>query len=97
MIEKFTNPLDAIKVFRDGLVMSKGTTTSTGFTHSYFANIFGPPQYRKLHDEIAKKYFEVLFKNDIFVGQFRTRLGIRGYEISGPEEAAIELLRIISK
>ena len=78
------------------MVMSKGTTTSTSLTHSYFANIFGPPQYRELHDRIAKKYFEVFFEKDIFVGQFRTRLGIKGYEISGPEEAAKELLRVIS-
>ena len=62
----------------------------------YFANIFGPPQYRELHDEIAKNYFEVFFKKNIFVGQFRTRLGIKGYEIKGPEEAAKELLKIIS-
>jgi len=78
------------------MVMSKGTTTSTGLTHSYFANIFGPPQYKKLHDEIAKKYFETFFKEGIFVGQIRTRLGIKGYEISGPEAAARELLKIIS-
>ncbi len=63
---------------------------------AYFANIFGPPQYRELHDEIAKNYFETFFKKDIFVGQIRTKLGIKGYEISGPEEAAKELLKIIS-
>jgi hypothetical protein len=97
VIEKFNNPLDALKVFGDGRVMSKGTTTSTGLTHSYFANIFGPPQYRKLHDKIAKKYFELFFKKGIFVGQFRTRLGIKGYEIVGPKEAAMELLKVISQ
>jgi energy-coupling factor transporter ATP-binding protein EcfA2 len=58
-----------------GMVMSKGTTTSTGLTQSYFANIFGPPQYRELHDRIAKNYFETFFKKDIFVSQIRTRLG----------------------
>jgi len=96
VIEKFANPGDALKVFKEGIVMSKGTTTSTGLTQSYFANIFGPPQYRELHDEIAKNYFKVFFKKNIFVGQFRTRLGIKGYEITGPEEAAKELLKIIS-
>jgi len=97
IIEKFTSSSEALKVFREGMVMSKGTTTSTGLTHSYFANIFGPPQYKKLHDEIAKKYFEAFFKKGIFVGQLRTRLGIKGYEISGPEAAARELLKIISR
>jgi energy-coupling factor transporter ATP-binding protein EcfA2 len=96
VIEKFQNSKDALKVFQEGMVMSKGTTTSTGLTHSYFANIFGPPQYRELHDRIAKNYFETFFKKDIFVGQIRTRLGIKGYEILGPEEAAKELLKIIS-
>jgi hypothetical protein len=96
VIEKFQNSKDALKVFQEGMVMSKGTTTSTGLTHSYFANIFGPPQYRKLHDKIAKNYFEIFYKKDIFVGQIRTRLGIKGYEIKGTEEAAKELLKIIS-
>jgi hypothetical protein len=96
VIEKFQNSKDALKVFKEGMVMSKGTTTTTGLTHSYFANIFGPPQYRQLHDKIAKNYFEIFFKKDIFVGQLRTRLGIKGYEIIGPEEAARELLKIIS-
>ena len=75
--------------------MSKGTTTSSGLVHSYFANIFGPPEYRCIHEEIASKFFSAFFKNDIFVGQMRTRLGIPGYESSGPREAAIELLKII--
>jgi len=38
------------------------------------------------------KYFNTFFKKDIFVGQMRTRLGIPGYEITGPELAARELL-----
>jgi hypothetical protein len=75
--------------------MSKGTTTSSGLVHSYFANIFGPPEYKELHDKIASKYFASFFKNNVFVGQMRTRLGIPGYETSGPREAATELLRII--
>lgn len=95
IMEKFDNSTDALKIFKEGMVMSKGTTTSIGLTQSYFANIFGPPQYRELHDKISSIYFEVFFKEGIFVGQFRTRLGIKGYEITGPEEAAKELLKII--
>lgn len=95
IMEKFDNSTDALKIFKEGMVMSKGTTTSIGLTQSYFANIFGPSQYRELHDKISSIYFEVFFKEGIFVGQFRTRLGIKGYEITGPEEAAKELLKII--
>jgi hypothetical protein len=75
--------------------MSKGTTTSTGLVHSYFANIFGPPEYREIHEKIAKSHFSAFFRTGVFVGQMRTRLGIQGYETSGPAEAASELLKII--
>ncbi len=39
--------------------MSKGTTTSSGLVHSYFANIFGPPEYKELHEKIARKVFQI--------------------------------------
>ncbi len=95
VIERFETPEQALNIFRSGAVMSKGTTTSSGLVHSYFANIFGPPEYRDIHEKITDKYFRSFFKNNIFVGQMRTRLGIPGYETSGPREAATELLKII--
>jgi energy-coupling factor transporter ATP-binding protein EcfA2 len=95
VIEKFSSPEQALDIFRSGAVMSKGTTTSSGLVHSYFANIFGPPEYKAIHEKIARKYFESFFRKNIYVGQMRTRLGIPGYETSGPKEAAEELLKII--
>jgi len=95
VIEQFDNPAWALDIFREGAVMSKGTTTSTGLVHSYFANIFGPPEYRDLHEKIVERYFDSFFRAGVFVGQMRTRLGIPGYETSGPREAATELLKII--
>jgi hypothetical protein len=95
VIEKFDTVEWALDIFREGAVMSKGTTTSSGLVHSYFANIFGPPEYKDIHEEIAARFFSAFFKNKIFVGQMRTRLGIPGYESSGPRDAATELLRII--
>jgi hypothetical protein len=95
VIEKFTSAEWALDIFREGAVMSKGTTTSSGLVHSYFANIFGPPEYKADHEKIASKYFASFFRNNIFVGQMRTRLGIPGNETSGPKEAAMELLKII--
>jgi len=95
VIERFNTPEWALGIFRNGAVMSKGTTTSTGLVHSYFANIFGPPEYREIHEKIAKSHFAAFFKTGVFVGQMRTRLGIQGYETSGPAEAASELLKII--
>lgn len=95
IIERFKTVEDAFNTFREGTVMSKGTTTSTGIVHSYFANIFGPPQYKEIHDKLALVFFNAFFSRRIFVGQLRTRLGISGYETRGPEEAARELLRMI--
>ncbi len=95
VIEKLNSDKEALAIFREGAVMSKGTTTSSGLVHSYFANIFGPPEYKSEHELIAEKYFEVFYKNNIFVGQMRTRLGLPGYESKGPQAAATELLRII--
>jgi energy-coupling factor transporter ATP-binding protein EcfA2 len=95
ILERFETSEEALRTFREGTVMSKGTTTSTGLVHSYFANIFGPPQYKNLHEEIVQRYFQDFFKQGICVGQLRTRLGIQGYETKGPEEAARELLMLI--
>jgi hypothetical protein len=95
IIERFDTAVDALATFRAGAVMSKGTTTSSGLVHSYFANIFGPPEYKCVHEEIAARFFAAFFDKNVFVGQMRTRLGIPGYESTGPRDAAIELLRII--
>lgn len=97
IIERFDSPEKALQVFREGAVMSKGTTTSTGLVHSYFANIFGPPQYKELHESLAKDYFTRFFAKGVFVGQMRTRLGISGYEMKGPESAARELLTVLAQ
>src|SRR3989338_8381669 len=95
LIESFKTWQDAIRVFRDGKVMSKGTTTSTGLVNIYFANIFGPVQYKCLHEKVAEKFFQSFFRAKIYVGQMRTRLGLQGWERQGPEEAAKDLIRLI--
>jgi hypothetical protein len=97
IIERFETSETALHVFREGTAMSKGTTTDTGLVHTYFVNVFGAVQYKTLHDEIAKKYFESFYKRELFVGQMRTRLGITGMERKGPEEAAQALLKMIAQ
>ncbi len=96
VIERFPSAESALHVFREGAVMSKGTTSTKGLVHSYFANIFGPPQYKDLHEKLAGEYFPAFFDAGVFVGQIRTRLGIPGMERTGPESAAKELLRLIA-
>ena len=95
ILEPFANAEEALEVFRDGAVMSKGTTTSSGLVKTYFANVFGPEQYQDVHEELAKAYFQAFFEQGIFVGQLRTRLGLAGFERSGPEAAAQALLEAL--
>lgn len=95
MVGRFESCEKAISVFREGTVMSKGTTETSGIVHTYFANIFGPIQYKQLHEKLAQQYFEAFFKKGIFVGEVRTRLGLKGFEQKGPEEAARHLLNIL--
>jgi hypothetical protein len=96
-LKKYDNIDEAYKVFEKGARMAKGTTSEKGITESYFANPFGAPQYKHLHDPLARKYFEALFENNIFVGQLRTQLGVDGFETKGPEDAAKALFEEINK
>jgi hypothetical protein len=95
VIRALPTPEAALRVFGDGAAMAKGTTTSTGLGHTYFANIFGPPQYRDLHETLARNTFEAAFRSGTFVGQLQTRLAVPGFEMDGPGEAAAALLRKI--
>ncbi len=97
LVEFFATPEQAMGVFREGTVMSKGTTTTTGIVHTYFANVFGPVQYKDLHEVLARKFFHAFFKYDIPVGQIRTRLGLAGWERQGPAEASQALLKAIQQ
>jgi hypothetical protein len=97
VIEIFTSSDQALDVFREGKVMSKGTTTSQGIVQSYFGNIFGPPQYQDLHEQLAVDYFQHFFENGYCVGQIRTQLGIPGKETSGPREAARALIDLFTR
>lgn len=92
----FENVKDAVKVFKDGARMAKGTTTEKGLVKSYFANPFGPAQKQKETDELIDKYFNYMFESDrVRVGQIRTCLGVKGQEKNGPRNAAVELFNEI--
>jgi len=97
IIERLDSPEKAISVFSEGARMSKGTTSETGLSHTYFANPFGPAQFKERHDKIAEKFFEQFYESQVFVGQLRTRLGISGMETEGPEKAAEALLELVGE
>ncbi len=92
----FDNEEDALKVFRAGARMAKGTTTEMGIVESYFANPFGPVQRKEQTEPILQDYFKKMFKQGVKVGQLRTRLGIKGNEHEGPKQAAIAILKYVT-
>lgn len=96
-IEYFENVDDAINLFKAGPRMAKGTTTEKGLVQSYFANPFGPAQKQKETELIIQKYFDIMFKSNVKVGQIKTCLGVKGKEHSGPRDAAKELFEIIKE
>ncbi len=97
ILKRLKTPEEALDVFREGARMAKGTTAETGLVYSFFANPFGPLQYKEEYERLAQKYFSHIFRSGTFVGQLRTRLGIPGFETKGPQEAAKELFTTIEK
>jgi hypothetical protein len=75
--------------------LAKGTTDEKGLVHTYFANPFGAPQRKEMHEKQAAFYFGRMFGQGVKTGQIRTRLGIEGFEQAGPRAAAIELFGVI--
>lgn len=94
-IEYFKNPKDAIKVFKSGARMAKGTTSEKGLVESFFANPFGPAQKQEETNVLIERYFDAMFKGTVKVGQIKTCLALEGQEKDGPRNAAIELFDII--
>ena len=94
-VEFFDAPEDALETFRSGARLAKGTTDEKGLVHTYFANPFGPPQRRDIHEKQAEFYFDCMFRAGVKIGQIRTRLGIGGFEHTGPRAASAGLLQVI--
>lgn len=97
VIERFPGSAEALAVFSEGAAMAKGTTAETGLQRNHFANIFGPPLYRELHQAIATEFFEAAVRADVFVGQVRTRLAQDGMSQAGPAAAADALLELVER
>lgn len=94
-IEIFNTKEEALRVFKRGARLAKGTTTETGLVQTYFANPFGPVQKREECDKLLDKYFDNLFENKVKVGTIKTQLGLNNMQFEGPRSAAIELFELI--
>ena len=92
---KFKDKDSAIKVFRQGARVAKGTTSEKGLVTSYFANPFGPTQKQDLCEPLLEKYFKLLFENGIPVGEIHTRLAVSGMEHEGPRNVAKFLYELV--
>ncbi len=97
LIRRFDTKEDALRVFREGKAMRKGTTSEKGIVSTYFVNIFGPTSYTELHDRLAAKFFAKFFETGIFVGEMHTHLGVKGFEREGPEAVAREMFKRFKK
>jgi len=97
VLELFQTADAALPVFRAGRRKAKGTTSESGVVDSYFANPFGAPQRRTVHEKLAVELMHKLFASKTVVGQLRTQLGIEGMEQSGPQQAARTLFDWINK
>lgn len=94
-IEFFNNSKDALRVFKEGKRLAKGTTGEKGLVKSYFANPFGPIQRKGRCDMLLNKYFSILFERGIGVGEVKTCLGVKGMEKDGPKKLAVKLFELI--
>lgn len=94
-LEFFTNPTEAIEVFKAGRRMAKGTTSEVGIVDSYFANPFGPVQKQEETNILIDRFFKEMFSKGVKVGQIKTQLGIKGMEKKGPMKAAQKLFELI--
>jgi hypothetical protein len=92
---KFKDKDSAIKVFRQGARVAKGTTSEKGLVTCYFANPFGPTQKQDLCEPLLEKYFKLLFENGIPVGEIHTRLAVSGMEHEGPRNVAKFLFELV--
>lgn len=96
-VEFFARAEDALRVFRDGSRLAKGTTDEKGLVRTYFANPFGAQQRHTVHEKVAAAIFARMFETGVKVGQVRTRLGIPGFEQEGPKAVAEQLYGILKE
>lgn len=88
---------EALSVFSKGARQAKGTTSEIGITTSFFANPFGPVQRQAQTEVILENYFKLFNEQGIKLGQIHTKLGIDGFEKSGPHLAALSLVALFNK
>lgn len=75
-IHQFKDLKQAKETFISGKRIALGTTDEVGMTTTFFANPFGPVQKEQETRPIINSVFDNLFKNNVYVGEIYTHLGI---------------------
>lgn len=96
-VSLFDDVDQAKKVFVEGKRMSKATTHEVGLTTSYFANPFGPLQKQDICNPLIDKYFKLLQKEGVKLGEVYTNLGVKGQDGSDLKESAKQVLDLLLK
>lgn len=94
-MHRFENIEEAKPVFVEGKRMAKGTTNEVGISTTYFANPFGPMQLQDVCEPIIDEVFTCLEKNNIYIGEIYTHLGLDKENRDGIHTAAQKLLDFI--
>lgn len=96
-LKLFTKKDDALKIFKEGRRIAKGTTNEKGFVETYFANPFGPVQKFDQTEKLLDKYFKGLYDQGVIVGEIYTKLALKGHESDGPKNSAQKLLEYLNQ
>lgn len=95
-LKLFNNKEEALKTFKQGRRIAKGTTNETGLVETYFANPFGPVQKFEQTEKLLDKYFKGLYDQGVIVGEIYTKLALKGQESKGPRNSAKKLLEYLN-
>ncbi|MDD6467593.1 MAG: hypothetical protein PUF50_05385 [Erysipelotrichaceae bacterium] len=93
-MHRFENVKEAKEVFIQGKRMALGTTQEKGLSMTYFANPFGPMQQQDVCGKIFEDVFDQLYKNQVYVGEIYTCLGVAEHK-DGLQDAASQLLEYL--
>lgn len=87
---------EALQIFKEGKRLALGTTGEKGLVETFFANPFGPMQLENTTNSLLTNYFQLLFKNNIPVGELYTGLGLENGK-NNPKLAAHYLIDLLLK
>ena len=95
-IHIFKQVEDALLVFKEGKRFALGTTGEKGLVQTFFANPFGPIQLENTTNSLLETYFQLLFNNNIPIGELFTGLGLENGK-DNPKYAARHLIELLIK